>query len=206
MASLLDVTLMNQFSQVFVFLFVTVITFAILKMTKVLGENQALNGLIALAVGVMFMFSDNAIDMVTFMIPWFVLMAVFIMLIVLNYRILGGEGGVVDLLGAKHKTVVYWIIIGGVLIVLMGLANNYGQTVGPYLPDDGEDSATGTYYNSSNPTQSVSGIADSARGTGEVDTDDFMNNLGATLFHPKVLGLVLILVIASFTIMFMVNE
>ena len=33
-----------------------------------------------------------------------------------------------------------------------------------------------------------------------VGTGDFQTNLGATIFHPKVLGMVVILLIASFAI------
>ena len=204
MASLLDVTLLSHFSEVFVFLFVFVIIYATLKLTKVLGDNNGLMGLIALSVGVLFMFSEKAINMVTFMLPWFVLMAVFIIMIILNYRILGGEEDIIGMLSGvgKHKTVVYWIIIGGIVIVLMALANNYGQTVGPYLDDEGNT----VYRNSSSPIESVSGIGDNFRDSGDVGSGDFQTNLGATLFHPKVLGMVLILVIATFTMMFMVKD
>jgi hypothetical protein len=204
MASLLDVTLLSHFSEVFVFLFIFVLVYAVLKLTKVLGNDSGLIGLLSISAAFMFMFSDKAIAMVTFMVPWFTLLAVFIMLIVLNYRILGGEGEVISsLIGAKkHKMVVYWIVIIGIVIVLMALGKNYGQSVGPYLDEEGNT----VYRNASSPIESVSGIGDGYRGTGSVDTGDFETNLGATLFHPKVLGMVLILIIASFTMMFMVKD
>lgn len=209
MASLLDITMLSYFAEIFIFIFVFVLVYALLKMTKVLGNDQGLLGLISIAVAALFMFSEKAINMITFMIPWFVLMGVFIFLVILNYRIMGGEGGVMQILidSNKHKTVVYWIIIVGVMVVLMGLGNEYGQTVGPYLPSEGSDSGSvdGTYRNASSPIERISGIGDNQRGTGDVATDDFATNLGATLFHPKVLGMVLILVIGSFTLMFMVK-
>lgn len=204
MASLLDVTLLSHFSEVFVFLFIFVLVYAILKLTKVLGDSPGLIGLLAITSAFMFMFSSKAIAMVTFMVPWFTLLAVFIMLIILNYRILGGEGGVMSALvdAKKHKMVVYWIVIIGIIIVLMALGQNYGQSVGPYLDDEGNT----VYRNSSSPIESISGIGDTYRGTGDVDTGDFNTNLGATIFHPKVLGMILILIIASFTMMFMVKD
>lgn len=193
----MDISLLEGFSKVFVFIFIFVVIYAILILTKLFGENKSLASIISLSMAVIFMFSEKAINMIVFSVPWFILLGIGIMLILLNYKLLGGEGNIVSMLieGQKHKVTVYWIIILSIVIVIIGLGNNFGQNVGPYLDGDNQsivDSATSA--------------SDNLRGSGDVDTGDFQTNLGATLFHPKILGLALILAIAGFTILFIASN
>ncbi|MBR9676259.1 hypothetical protein GOV05_04580 [Candidatus Woesearchaeota archaeon] len=200
MSSFLDIQILGYFSKIFVFVLIFVLIYAVLSLTKLLGGKNNLDAIVALTVAFIVIFNQGFVDLVEFMIPWFVLMAIVILLILMNYKLFGGEGDVVSMLvgAGRHKTVVYWIITLSVIIVLMALSSNYGQTVGPYL--DGET------RNASTPLEHVSGLGDAARGTGDVGTGDFQTNLGATLFHPRMLGMVLILLIASFTMLLLARK
>ena len=63
----------------------------------------------------------------------------------------------------------------------MNVSQKVGQNAGPFL-----DNST------ANPDNVVAG------GSGDVASGSFNQNLGATLFHPKVLALLLMIVVATF--------
>ena len=64
MATFLDVTALQSFSVVFVFLFVWIVVYAILLYTKVLGQNQWINVLIGLLVAFFVIISELATKVV----------------------------------------------------------------------------------------------------------------------------------------------
>lgn len=201
MATFLDISGLSFFSSIFTFILVFVTVYSLLTWGKILGSNSGLHSLIAISIAVLFMFSKDAISMVNFVIPWFTIMFIIIVLMIMAYSLFHSGGGVniFDLLvkGGSHRIVVYWVITLSVIIILLGLGNTYGQKVGPYLDSNGNVI--------SNDTNSVSGAVDNFRGEGGVASQNFQQNLGATIFHPKMLGMVFILLLGTFTILLMTS-
>ena len=206
MATFLDISGLSFFSSIFTFILIFVTVYALLTYGKILGSNSGLHSLIAISIAVLFMFSKDAISMVNFMIPWFTIMFIVIILMIMAYSLFNPGANLVSVLGSGHKTVVYWVITLSVIIILLGLSNTYGQKVGPYLSENGDNSASlgsnGVYNNDTN---TLSGAADNFRGTGNTNTGDFQQNLGATIFHPKMLGMMFILLLGTFTILLMTS-
>lgn len=206
MATFLDISGLSFFSSIFTFLLIFVAVYALLSWGKILGTNSGIHALLAISIAVLFMFSKDAISMINFMVPWFTIMFIVILLILMAYAMLNPGGSVVDILmkSGNHKTVVYWIITIAVVVILIGLGNTYGQSVGPYLDEQGnpvDNSLSGDNNVYGNDSNTISGAADNFRGTSGVATDDFQTNLGATIFHPKMLGIFFILFLGTFTIM-----
>ncbi|NQV91444.1 hypothetical protein HQ489_03130, partial [Candidatus Woesearchaeota archaeon] len=109
MATILDVNLLQSFDFVFVILLIWTATFAILHKTKALGENPALNSIVAAAVSLLFLLSRTAIDVVNFMIPWFAVAIIFLFLMILIFMMFGADGK--DVLSAlKSEKSLQWVL------------------------------------------------------------------------------------------------
>ena len=81
MATFLDVTGLQYFSNLFAFLFVWLIVYALLAYTRALGNNQLIHTLIGLIIGLFALFSPTVTGVIINIAPWFALIFVFAMFI-----------------------------------------------------------------------------------------------------------------------------
>lgn len=179
MATILDLGLLNYFNVVFSFILVWALVFALLQKTKVLGEKAGLNGLVAVAVAFLVSLSDNVVEMIRFMIPWFAIAIIFFVLLILIFMVFGA--GEKDIFGyIKNDRSVGWVIIGVVLVIVgASFSNVFGQELLSQAAEGGD-------------TADVT--------AGGVATGSFQQNIYATLFHPKVLGMIILFAVAIFAI------
>ncbi len=182
MVTFLDIGLLNYFSIIFPALLVFSIVFALLTTTKILGGNKLIDALVAVALGFMVLLSEDIVAIINYMAPWFVLIFVFVVLLVLVYRTLGAtEQDIGDFIRTDRP--IKWAIFSiGIIIFLAAVGNVVGEKIGPYLGDQVDTNVT--------TVDIQTGVA----------TGSWSQNVGATFFHPKILGFVLIMVIAVFTI------
>ncbi len=183
MATFLDVGLLNYFSSIYPFLFVLVLVYALLQKTKALGESIGTNATIAVAAALMTMLSQTLIDVINFMIPWFVVMIIFLVLVILVFQIFGAKES--DLASAMKDKSVYWTLIGIALVIMVAA---FGKVLGQSLTE-------ASFQQGVDATNVTSG--------GGVATPSFESNIYATLFHPKVLGLIIMFAIAIFAVAFL---
>ncbi len=177
MVTPLDVGLLQKFSVIFPFIFVLVIVYALLSRLEWFKDNKGVPLIIAFVLGVMTMFSSIAVKTINRMAPWFVLLVVFAILLLLAYYALGIEEKTVrEVITGKAygSTIAYWVLA---LMLIIGL--------GSLTAVVSEEVTFGKLAAGQNVTTVTAG-----------------EEIGfwATLFHPKVLGLALILLIAMFTI------
>lgn len=180
MATVLDVGLLGYFNVVFSFILVWALVFAMLQKTKVIGDKAGLNVLVAVAIAFLVSLSDNVVQVINFMIPWFTIAIIFFILLILIFQIFGAtEKDIFAYIKADRS--VGWVIIGVVLVIIgASFANVFGQTLTQASFEEGT-------------TVTISG------GTG-VATPNFQQNIYATLFHPKVLGMIVLFAVAIFAI------
>jgi hypothetical protein len=179
MATPLDIGLLQKFDVIFPFLFVLVIVYALLARTEWFKEKQGMGFLIAFVLAVMTLFSSIAVKTINRMAPWFVLLIIFSILLLLAYQALGvGEGKLVEVITGKEYggTIAYWVL-ALMLIIGIGSLTSVVSEQKPFTALSAGENATAI-----------------VAGQGE------QVGFWATLFHPKVLGLALILLIAMFTI------
>ncbi|MBR9683224.1 hypothetical protein GOV03_01670 [Candidatus Woesearchaeota archaeon] len=177
MVTFLDVGLFQYFNVIFSVLLIFSIMFAILHKTKVLGENVTINAIVAIAVSLMTLLSQDVIDLINFIAPWFVLVFIFVILLILMYQLFGATEK--DVFGAlKSEKTIQWAIFGVSMIILVaGFGHVWGEE-----------------------------LAQQAMG-GEVSEDGaFEQNVYSIVFNPKVLGIIFIFVIAIFAIAFLTGE
>jgi len=176
MATFLDVLFLDKFSSIFVLLLVFGVLYAILKTTKVLGDNNSLNSLVAIAVTFLVLISSESQQVIKNIIPLFFFLILFIFFILVGLRFLGmGESVIEDGMkkwGAVHTSVLVIMCI----IFAIGMASVFGNKMLPL-------------------TQNSS-----------INATDYGTNVGQAIFHPKVLGTIFILMIGMFAILLLTGE
>jgi hypothetical protein len=187
MATFLDVTLLGHFSVIFTFLLVFVIMYGILEFGKILGDNKGIHSIMALCVAFLLLVYKPALDIITIAIPWFVIMFIIILFILINFALFNqSHEGFAEMLKGRGR-IGTWIVAVSIIIVIYAMSQVFGQNVGPYLGSEAN-------------VTTVNGEP------GSTSTGSFNDNLGATFFHPKILGLIAMLLIGTFTVAFLARK
>lgn len=180
MATPLDVGLLQKFDVVFPFLLIIVVTYVALTRINYFKENQAYAFIIAFALGVLSLFNTVVIKTINMMAPWFVLLFIFMLLIFMAYTAFGvKEDTIIGTIttGNYAKDFGWWVFAIVLIIGLGSLSTVISQEKGFTPLTTGENAS----------------VVPEGAGTEET-------GFWETLFHPKILGLVLIFMIAMFTI------
>jgi len=174
MATFLDIGLFQYFNVIFSILLVFAIMFAILHKTKVLGESGTINAIVAVSIALLCLLSQNVIDLINFIAPWFVLVFIFVILLVLLYQLLGATEK--DILGAlRSEKTIQWAVFGiAIIILIAGFGHIWGEE-----------------------------FAQQAMEGGATEEGVFEQNIYSIVFDPKVLGMIFIFLIAIFAVAFL---
>ena len=116
MATFLDISGLAHFSSFFVFLFVWLVVYALLQYTKVLGQNQGINIILGLVVGLLVLFSPIATGVIEYISPWFAVVFIFIIFATVGLKIVGATDADISAMGPM-KSIVGVIIV---IILLVG--------------------------------------------------------------------------------------
>ena len=165
--------LLQKFDIIFPFLFIFADTLGIFGYLKAFNDNKAIHALLAIILSFMTVFSSIAVKTINKMAPWFVLFFIFILFLLLTYRLFGvPEEHIIKVLtGPEHGSTFFWWVMAIILIITLG---------------------------------SLSSVISEEQGfkklTGENVTIGEQQTFFQVIFHPQVLGMVLLLLIAVFTI------
>jgi hypothetical protein len=158
------------------------IVYGLLAYVKPFGKNNGLYAIIGFVVGIIVMLSENALKIINYMIPWFILIFILIVFLVMAYMFLGArEADVLNVL-TRDKTIVVWILIIFFIIFIASLGK--------------------VFFTKETPIKGEGNISAEMSEVGERGEGAFW----ATLFHPKVLGLIFVLLIAVFTLLLLTEE
>jgi len=179
----LDVGLFEHISFIFPFLLVWAMVFGLLSWKKVFGDNNALHGIIAVAISIMFIMSGNAVAILNLASPWFVILFMFIIFVLMAFKIFGvSDDHIISIVTSKdYQHISTWIIIISLIIIVLAGSSVMGQDLLDKSLDGGE-------------------VAEFSGG-GDVGSSDHQEAWTSTVFHPKVLGFLVVMLIASFTVM-----
>lgn len=109
MATFLDVSGLQYFSSIFVFLFVWLVVFATLTWTKVLGDNKFVHALVGLLLAIFVLISPVATSVVADVAPFLAVIFLLIVLVNIAMQMLGG--GVEAFPAMKGVFLIFIIII-----------------------------------------------------------------------------------------------
>jgi len=111
--------LFEYFLPLLIFFLVFVIVFALLRKTKIIGENSWFNFTVALTAAIIFIASSSLKQYVAMTVPWLVAMLVIVFFIVLIYAFIGG-GKFESWLGPALALIV---VIALIFILLISAIN-----------------------------------------------------------------------------------
>jgi hypothetical protein len=174
MATVLDLGLLQVFDPIFAVLFVFTLMFGILQKTKAIADAVGMNGLLSAVIALMVLLSETLVSIINFMIPWFTVVIIFFVLLLLIFQVFGAKEA--DFASAVRDKGLMWTLIGvGLVILLAAIGSVIPESIGPNLGGDG------------------------------VSADDggFSSNLMDTLFNPKVIGIIVIFLVAMFAVIFL---
>ena len=186
MATFLELGLLNYFAVIFPALLVFVIVFAIFEKFKLIGESKTVHAIIAIALAFIVMLSPAILTIINFISPWFVLLFIFVILLLMVYKIMGASDEAITDFIQTDNAVKWFIFAIGIIIIIAGISHVYGQQLLPVTTEDGEPIETAA----------------------EVSTEigEFKGNVAAIFFHPKVIGLIFIMLVAVFTISLLTRD
>lgn len=172
MASFLDIGILDYFAPAFVWLLVFGVLFAILEKTKVFGEKTGINSLVAFSISLLFLLTPDLVNIVKVITPWFTILFIFVLMIVLLFLFVGVKES--EISGAFSERGMVWIILMIMFVIFFyGLTQVYGAQI-----------------------QTIYGGAEAGADA------SVSQQVGKILFHPRVLGMVILLLIASQAVRF----
>lgn len=138
MATLLDISLIDYFRPLFVFLLIYVVLYAILKKTEIFGkDSKGLNIFAALSIAVLSLFTGKITDLISTVAPWVVAVFIGVTLIFMLLMFFGiKEQDAWSYVGGKWLPVILIILIFVIgvsqVMTLSPLSQEGNQTDGGY--------------------------------------------------------------------------
>ena len=177
MATVLDVGILQYFVPLFVFMFVTIIMWALLEKIKFFASASA-NLLIAFLLGVLFILIPELTTVASLVTPWFVVLIIFLLLLILTFIFMGVKPDFIGSVfgGDKPNLIVVW----GIIVIFFAI---FGYAFTQVYGDQIHDITAGSSEDSSG-------------------SDALVQDVGAILFTPKVMGMFFLLLIATFVVRF----
>ena len=111
MATFLDVTGLEHFSSIFVFLFVWIVVYAVLLWSRVLGENRFIHALLSLLFAIFVLISPLATSIIANIAPLIAVVLLFVVLISVASKSFGGEVEAFPAIRGVFFVVIVLIII-----------------------------------------------------------------------------------------------
>jgi hypothetical protein len=186
MATPLDTTLLEHFGSIFPFLFVFVLIYAMLEKSKLFSSNRVLYAFLAFVVAIMTQLSTIVRETINTAAPWFILLVFFIFVILLSFTAFGAsEGDIIGVLKSKEHSYLNAWIIALILIIVFGSLTSVVSRHG----------GVGKELDTSSPEYQAAVQNGSA-----IPASDQESEFWTTIVHPRVLGMILILLISVFTI------
>lgn len=213
MATFLDVGLMKYMSRIFTFLLVFAIIYGLLEHKKVLGDNKGIHAIIAFVIGAFAIITPAANSLIEFFTPWFFMIIVISFLLLLTLFMFGETEQHISKV-FQEKELVWYVVIAVIIILLFGFGSVFGQgllSARTGETSSSEDSGSGGSASTSavssdagdSSSDTTGSTSTSAAGASSVATGSNRANVIATMYHPKVLGLMLMFLVAMFTIIFL---
>ena len=179
MASPLDLGLLQVFQVIFPFLFVLTATFAFLSQVKYFKENYVYAAIGAVSLAVLTMFYPVAVKTINLMAPWFVLLFIGLMFILMAYYVLGhSEEGLYEAITKGDNSEAIRLLVFAISLIII-----FGSLAVVVSEEQGF-----TDFTASN-TSAM--LAD-----GKTESSGFFS----VILHPKVLGMAVVLLVAFFAI------
>lgn len=184
MATILDTVLLDKFSIIFIWILIFAVVFALSESTKLI-QNKVLTSIIAFCLATLAVLTPSLPKILSNFAPWVVVIAIFVLFMLMLTNFLGlPTKEIVLQLGGRGA--IWWILTP----LIIGLIFSFSQVFGQNLLNE--------RTNSDGTVTTVS-----TGDTGSVTSSDHNDAVLFTLTSPKVLGMILLLLIGLFAILFL---
>ncbi len=204
MTTVLDYSILTNFSIIFIFLAIFIAGWGLLikiDFFKLGSEGKKLYSVMAFALAFLVIMSPGAVQIFSFAIPWFTIL-LFIAFFMLFFAMVFNPD--LDTGWLMNQGVVYgFLITFTVIIMLFAFANAFGQDLLEAQPGvSGAEQVEGP-SDEFVPVDDVDQPRASASGSGgPAPADrDLGSNIILTLFHPKILGMLFVFLLATVTML-----
>lgn len=200
MATFLDLSILSNFVSIFTFLLVFILIFGLLEVFKVFGDGRkGLHAMVAVSIGFIVMLSKGFTGFMTTFTPWITILIVVIFFILFAVRMFGiGEKDLADAM--KGDSTIYTVILIAIgIILLFSISIGFGQQSLDTTKTGGTSGTTETTTGGTSTTV----VDNKTQVVGSTNTSDFSKNFYNTLYHPKVLGLMLIMILVIMAMLFL---
>ena len=198
-STFIDVGLITGAQFVFSFILVWIFTYVILGFTKLFEAQQNLRGLIALMAALLTLASPKVLSVVSLVVPWFSIIFILITFILLGLMIFGiPMSSITKMVADKENPVTNFVIIVFVIIFVAGLGF-------VFFSGGGNTPAATTTTTTADGAVIVTEATTTGTGTGSNVGGTGAGALMATLFHPKVLGAIFVMLLGLFTVLLLVK-
>ena len=128
MATFLDTLgILDFFAPLFTAILVFTIVFALLSKTKLLGANKVIDSIVSIVLGLLVLLVPDVILLVNFMAPWFVLMFVFLVMLLMLYQLFGMREETIVHYMINDRAVNWALFAVGIIILAAAIFTVYGQ-------------------------------------------------------------------------------
>lgn len=219
MATFLDIGLFQHFSVIFTFLLIFVITYGLLSVQKIIkfgNGDKGIYALIALSLSFLAVTSGGAVAFIGFLTPWFTAFIIFLFFIFFIFRMWVGDDESYFSNAIKQNRGLQWtMIVVAILILIAALSNTFGQQLLEDNPQVQTSTSSNTVTIQADNSNQATGQPSSRppnqpspRPSSEpsATSTDFSSNVLSTFIHPKVLGMLLIILIGFFSILFLAKN
>ncbi len=182
---ILNTSVLENFSILFVIIFLFSIIYGLLELVKIFGENKKnLHAIIALAVTIIAVMTPDLLRMIKMILPWVALMILFFFFLFAIPLFMGlKRDEILVFMGGKKKLgAVGWVLGAMIFLIVYSLSSLYGERL---LKGDLEGG---------NASINVTGQS------------EFKTNILKTLTHPAILGLFVLLLISMLTINYLTKD
>jgi hypothetical protein len=156
---------------------------------KLMGEGKnGAHALIAVVIAFLVSMSAGVTTVLQTFTPWFTILIIIIFFILFAVRMFGVSEGAITKAFENKSSILTWILILTAVIVLFSFGAGFGQTA----LTEGQTGGTTTSVATGNVTTPT-------------DTGSFSQNMYNTLYHPKVLGLILIMLVVVIAMLFLTD-
>ena len=174
MVSLIDLGLIEQFSFIFPFLLVFAISLGVLTKIKFF-EGTVINSIIAFVLAFLVLLSNTAGEIISTAAPWFVLLFIFSTFVITAFMLFGTTEKNFHTLITTDLTVIWTLIIVALVIIISSASHVYFVKGGNLDPSVGAD-------------------------PNDPNLVPFQGKMISPIFHPKILGIILITLISTFAV------
>lgn len=194
--------LLGQFNFIFIFLLVFAIVYGALAYINPLkDEKRGIYAIIGFVIAILVSASTGAVTVIKTMTVWFFVLGLLGFLLLFVIGIFGlKEKNFIELI--QNKDVNTWVIIFAIVIILFALGSAFGES----LLKKGDWEGNGEAVEAQPETMTAEEVVTADQyvsGETQPQSAGFADNVLRTIVNPNVMGLILVMFIALFAVIFL---